>query len=84
MQHVPALAADGVGAEQFVAGRAPDIGAHAVLFRENLLRLQRRLHDRAAAKNVRLDFFAVRAGLEFIQALSRCRPRRRRASAAWR
>jgi hypothetical protein len=43
MQHVPALAADRVGAQQLVARRAPDIGADAVFFRQNFLRLQRGL-----------------------------------------
>ena len=52
MQHVPALAANGVGAEQFVAGRAPNIGGDAVAFSQDFLRLQRGLNDRPAAKDV--------------------------------
>ena len=60
MQHVPALAADRVGAEQLVARRAPDIGGDAVAFGQNFLRLQRGLDDGAAAEDVRLEFFALR------------------------
>ncbi len=55
VQHVPALAADGVGAQQFVAGRAPDIGGDTVAFGEDFLRLQRGLNDWPAAEDVGFD-----------------------------
>ncbi len=69
MQHVPTLAADRVGAEELVACRAPDIGADAVFFREDGLRLERGKQNGSAAENMCLDFFILRTGLEFIQAL---------------
>jgi hypothetical protein len=52
MQHVPAFAAQRVSAEHFVTRRAPHISRHAVAFRQDFLRLERRVDDCPAAEDV--------------------------------
>ena len=52
MQPVPALDAQRLAAQFVVAGHAPDIGRHLVLLRQDLLRPQRLVQDRAAAEQL--------------------------------
>src|SRR5581483_11628382 len=68
MQTVPALDPQGIAAQFVVAGHAPDVGRHVVLFRQDLLRAERFVQDRAAAEKLQARF-AVFRGLESVNAL---------------
>ena len=52
MQHVPAFAVVAIAVEVLVTGNAPNVGGNAVLFFENLLRLEHLIHDGPAAKQL--------------------------------
>src|SRR5580698_1113675 len=56
MQHIPALTVVGLAVQPFVAGHAPDIGSHAVLFFQNLLGLEHLVHNGAAAEKLGPEF----------------------------
>ena len=59
MKHVPSLAANGIVAQQFITGGAPNIGADVVTFGQNFLGAQSGIDDRTAAEDVGLDFLAL-------------------------
>ncbi len=69
MEHVPPFDAQGVIAEEFVAGGAPDVHGDVVAVREDVLGAQSFVDDRSAAEDVRLMGLARRPGLELVKPL---------------